>query len=127
MAVLAYIEECGMVLLIKRGTPPYFGFWSLPGGGTGEGEDPREACIREVKEETGLDIEILEEVHRVRGSLSHRASVFSCRRLAGEPRPHPPETLSTSWFPLEQAARQQLPPFIKKFLVERVRRGEDHI
>lgn len=121
MAVLGYIEECGMVLLIKRGTPPYFGFWSLPGGGTDKDEDPREACIREVKEETGLDVEILEEVHR------GRAAIFSCRRLAGEPGPHPPETLNTSWFPHEQAARQQLPPFIKEFLVEMVkRRGENH-
>ena len=46
------------VLLIQRGKPPSAGAWSLPGGRQELGETTREAGVREVLEETGLEIEI---------------------------------------------------------------------
>lgn len=46
------------VLLIRRGTPPNMGAWSLPGGRIQPGETARAAAIREVREETGLDIRL---------------------------------------------------------------------
>jgi len=45
------------VLLIRRGTPPLLGEWSLPGGVLECGETLREAAVREAREETGLAIE----------------------------------------------------------------------
>ncbi len=45
------------VLLIKRGTPPAQGLWHAPGGKLEAGEGLLEGVRREVKEETGLDIE----------------------------------------------------------------------
>ena len=47
-----------MVLMIQRGKPPRQGSWSLPGGAQELGETIREAARREVREETGLQIEI---------------------------------------------------------------------
>ncbi len=47
-----------MVLMIQRGKPPRQGSWSLPGGAQELGETIREAARREVREETGLEIEI---------------------------------------------------------------------
>ena len=44
------------VLLVKRGTEPRIGQWSLPGGRQQPGETVREAAIREVIEETGLTV-----------------------------------------------------------------------
>jgi len=46
------------VLLIKRGKPPRAGHWSLPGGAQQLGETLAEAAKREVREETGIDIEL---------------------------------------------------------------------
>jgi 8-oxo-dGTP diphosphatase len=46
------------VLLIKRGKEPRRGQWSIPGGSQELGETVREAACREVKEETGLAIDI---------------------------------------------------------------------
>ena len=47
------------VLLIKRGTPPRFGQWSVPGGRLEWGETLQSAALRELKEETGVDAELL--------------------------------------------------------------------
>ncbi len=47
------------VLLIKRGKPPRMGAWSLPGGAQDLGETVNEGIIREVKEETGLNVKVL--------------------------------------------------------------------
>jgi ADP-ribose pyrophosphatase YjhB (NUDIX family) len=38
---------------------PFKGFWALPGGRMDIGETVEQTCIREVKEETGLDVEIV--------------------------------------------------------------------
>jgi 8-oxo-dGTP diphosphatase len=46
----------GRLLLIKRGHPPQAGRWSLPGGRVEPGETDQQAVIREIREETGLQI-----------------------------------------------------------------------
>lgn len=53
------------VLILKRVRPSSdgLGFWELPGGGLEYGETPHEALIRELKEETNLDIKILKPVY----------------------------------------------------------------
>jgi ADP-ribose pyrophosphatase YjhB (NUDIX family) len=55
-AVLA--EHEGQVLLVKRKMDPAKGSWCLPGGFMEMGETPQETASREVKEETGLKVEI---------------------------------------------------------------------
>jgi len=45
----------GRILVVKRNIEPGIGKWSLPGGFIEQGENPEEACLRELKEETGID------------------------------------------------------------------------
>ena len=52
------VRRGGSVVLVKRKKPPYEGYWALPGGLVEYGETVEEAVVREVKEETGLDVEI---------------------------------------------------------------------
>jgi ADP-ribose pyrophosphatase len=63
------------LLLIKRSDLP---IWVLPGGGIEEGEEPREAGIREVFEETGLkvDLQRLASVYEPKNSLSSKTYIF---------------------------------------------------
>jgi 8-oxo-dGTP diphosphatase len=70
VGVGAVVVEAGRVLLVKRGREPLKGQWSLPGGLIEVGESLEAGIAREVKEETGLDvepvelIELLDRIHR---------------------------------------------------------------
>jgi mutator protein MutT len=57
-AVGAIVLEKGEVLLVRRDHAPALGQWSLPGGRVEWGETLQEAVAREVREETGIDIEV---------------------------------------------------------------------
>jgi len=50
------------ILLIKRGTVVFKGYWALPGGRVDAGESVEQAVVREVKEETGLIVEIVRKI-----------------------------------------------------------------
>ena len=51
-----------MILLIKRDTVPFKGYWALPGGRAEPGENVEQAIVREVKEETGLDVTVVRKI-----------------------------------------------------------------
>jgi 8-oxo-dGTP diphosphatase len=50
-------DDKGRLLLVKRGHEPGAGLWSLPGGRIEPGETDAEALVRELREETGLEVE----------------------------------------------------------------------
>lgn len=54
----ALVERDGRVVLIRRGVEPRAGYWSLPAGYVEADEMAEDAAIREMAEETGLEIEI---------------------------------------------------------------------
>ncbi|MCW3999097.1 MAG: NUDIX hydrolase [Candidatus Bathyarchaeota archaeon] len=55
-AIIPY--PSGQILLIKRNTRPFLGYWALPGGRMDPGETIEQTIVREVKEETGLDVAV---------------------------------------------------------------------
>ena len=61
VGVGAVILQDGKLLLVKRRAEPGKDRWSIPGGSVHLGEKVRDATIREAKEESGLDIEIVDD------------------------------------------------------------------
>jgi len=91
--VLRKVEGRIEVLLIRRGSEPMAGGWSLPGGAIELGESIREACVRETLEETGLTVQPLAEVEMVdiiqrdaMGRIQYHYVVVDilCRVLGGQ-------------------------------------------
>lgn len=58
-AVQALVERDGRLLMGRRAFEPSTGKWDLPGGFLDEDEHPLDALVRELREETGLDVEPL--------------------------------------------------------------------
>ena len=62
VGVGALIIKGESILLVERGKEPLKGYWSIPGGLLDVGEQLADAVVREVREETGLDVETVNVV-----------------------------------------------------------------
>ena len=75
------------VVLIERKNPPYG--WALPGGFVDYGESVEAAAVREAKEETGLDVELVRQLHTYsdpsRDARLHTISTVFVARADGPP------------------------------------------
>lgn len=87
LTVDAVIFKDGRFVLIKRKNPPFQGMWALPGGFVDIGETVEAAAVREAKEETGLDIELLALLNvysdPARDPRGHTVSVVYIARAVG--------------------------------------------
>jgi ADP-ribose pyrophosphatase YjhB (NUDIX family) len=91
VGVGAVIVEAERVLLVRRGTEPLKGHWSLPGGLLEVGESLTEGVKREVREETGLVvepvelIELIDKIHREDNRVRYHYVIadYLCRVAGG--------------------------------------------
>jgi ADP-ribose pyrophosphatase YjhB (NUDIX family) len=81
----------GRVLLARRAHEPFLGRWDIPGGFLEEGEDPLDGMRRELREETGLEVEPLDYLgawmDRYGGDSTGEATLnmyWTARVLGGE-------------------------------------------
>jgi len=95
LGVGAIVVHDNRILLVRRANPPMQGEWSIPGGLVETGETIKEALIREVSEETCLEIEpvrLIEVFERILRDKEARVQYhfvlidYLCRVLSGEAR-----------------------------------------
>lgn len=97
------------ILLIKRRDVPV---WALPGGGVEKNESPRQAIIREIKEETGFDVIIKKKIGEYIpiNKLANYTYLFECSIIGGEKKISD-ETKKVDFFSLNSLPKKIPPPF----------------
>ena len=123
VSAVSIVAQEGGVLFVRRGNEPGYGLWSLPGGYVDQGEVVEEAAAREVREETGLQVEIgsllglYSDAGRPVILVAYEAKVVGGSLAAG------PEVLDLGFFP-----PNDLPPLAfprDKHLLEVWQQGKD--
>jgi len=131
LGVGALIFKRDKILLIERGKEPLKGYWSLPGGGLETGETLEQGVIREVREETGLEVkplkvlEIFERIIRdAQGAPEYHYVLidYICRVTGGDLRAAD-DASRAAWVPRRLLATYQITagtlPVIEKGFRER--------
>jgi len=101
------------ILLVKRGTVVFKGFWALPGGRVEAGETGEEAVVREVKEETGLHVKVVRKIGEYRETgvqdgikYDYCPACFFVKPVGGEIRRQEKEIEEIKLFDLEEIPKR---------------------
>ncbi len=95
-------------LLVQEAQPKVYGLWNLAAGHVDKDESIEDAAIREAKEETGLDVKLLNKVDiwhdKVEEPIRH---AFIVEVTGGEIAPQPGEVLDVKWFTYDQIVQMK--------------------
>lgn len=104
-------DDRGRLLMTKRGqgAKNERGYWEIPGGGVELNETRVDALVREIKEEIGVDIEIVEELltfeHMIPAEGQHWVATTFVVRMMGDQTPkimEPHKCDAIEWFMLDE-------------------------
>jgi len=120
VCVVFVIERDGQILLLKRSRMKDHaaGEWETGSGGILSGESPQDAAVREAKEETGLDVEVLGPIdafHFYRG-VARRETIgitFHCRASRGDVRLSD-EHEEAKWVPITALVDGAYPDWMRR-------------
>jgi mutator protein MutT len=126
VGVGAVIVDQGRVVVIKRGSPPLLGEWSIPGGMLELGETARQAVEREALEETGLVVQsgellgvfdriVPDEAGKIR--FHYLLVDFLCRPVSGTLRAGH-DAAEAHWMTLEEVRNMPMADTTKALLVK---------
>ena len=105
-AIITQGDDATRILLTRRSIPPFEGRWCRPGGHIDRFEAARVAVIREVKEETGLDLDarFFRYFDEIIPQREIHAVVLAFEGMGtGDLVPSDGEVSEIAWFPLEEA------------------------
>ena len=123
LAVKAVIpDEAGRVLLLRRSAANkhFVGKWEWPGGKVDPGEDFADAVVREVKEETGLDVAITALAGATEFEMPRAHVVLLCleARLTGGQLELSAEHDAAEWVTFADFRSLNLPEQVRDFMLE---------
>ena len=101
----------GAVLLVRRRFAPYRGYWDIPGGFLGPDELPEAGTIREAREETGLEVRVVDflgfymDVYEYQDETHSILNIYFVGEAEGEPHAGD-DADACRWFPLDALPEQ---------------------
>lgn len=96
-------REDGKYLLVQEKQPKVYGLWNIPAGHVDKGESIEAAAVREVKEESGYDVELGEKIDIYQESVeSPVRHAFRAIVIGGELKIQPEEILDVDWFSYDE-------------------------
>lgn len=128
IGVGAVVFKDNKILLVKRKNPPAKNQWAIPGGRLQLGETLREACQREILEETGINIKVGELIYtfevierRADGQILFHYVIldFLADYLSGTAIPGDDAT-EVGWFSPQDIKSLDINPYTKKLLKEKL-------
>ena len=132
-SVYGMITKGNQLLLVQKNKGPYKGLWDLPGGKIEFGEEPETTLIREVLEETGLEIKnqtflksdavVVNYVDDVIGkvTLHHVGFIFKIEvkdMKSLMPKQDDEDLICTKWCALEEIEIESVSPFLQELLID---------
>ena len=116
VAVGAIVWKADRFLLIRRGQPPRQGGWSIPGGRQEAGETVYDAVHREIREEAGIEIDIVgvaavvDLIDREEDDIKHHYTVIDmlAEWRSGEARAGD-DAMDVAWVRLDEIGQYDLP------------------
>ncbi len=119
----------GRALLVRRGKPPLYGRWVVPGGTVELGETLEEALVRELREETGLDVEpvevltVFDRIERDAAGVAYHYVIvdYLCRWLSGEAAAAS-DALDVAWVDPVEMPAYDVPPKAVEVVEDALRR-----
>ena len=97
------IKKNNKYILVQEKKPIAYGLWNLPAGRVDVGESIEEAAVREAKEESGFDVELIRKLNIfqnfVTDSVKH---AFEAKIIGGELKYPEDEILNAKWYTFEE-------------------------
>jgi len=116
----ALIQQGNRYLIAQRlESAPLGGFWEFPGGKCGPGEWYEDCVRRELREELGVEVEVMELYRTVEYAYPEqtvRLHFYRCRITSGEPRPLGCQQIR--WAKLRDLGKYRFPPANKLLIQE---------
>jgi 8-oxo-dGTP diphosphatase len=129
--IYGYLKKDDAILLIKKARGPYKGMYDLPGGSPEENETNAETLLREIKEETGLDVTSYQKItdqvittfykYSLNGEdflLRHSALFYSVEAYQGNIKTDSDgeDSDGAEWFKISDLHQIKCSPLVKLFL-----------
>lgn len=126
IVVIAVIQRDGRFLIAKRLPEDSFGgLWEFPGGKLNPDEDLKGCLVREIREELGIPVKVMEEIQVVEYQYPNRLlrfHCFACGILEGR-EPQPIECSEFRWVEAGELADFEFPPASGPIIRELLNKG----
>jgi ADP-ribose pyrophosphatase YjhB (NUDIX family) len=126
------LNERSEILMVLQGTPEEIKTWSIPSGGLEKGETFIECCKREIEEETGYIVNIIQELQIKRGfykehNLNYEVHYFLVKVVGGSRKIQDPDQLiyDIRWVSLDSLKTLELSfPEDREYLISLIHENE---